>query len=61
MKNVQVSDLMCYYATFGKLHTFKTPLVGLLNLLEVILSLSNTKVTLSRGPQSMHVSLFMVM
>ena len=27
MENVQVCDLMCYYATFGELHIFKTPLV----------------------------------
>ena len=33
MENVQVHDLMCYRATFDEWHTFKAPLVQLLNLL----------------------------
>ena len=62
MKNVQVHNLMCYCMTFCELHSFKTPLLQLLNLrtnnLEMILSLDNTKVTLSHGPQSIRMSLF---
>ena len=33
MENVQVHDLMCYCMTFCELHSFKTPLLQLLNLL----------------------------
>ena len=62
MENVQVHNLMCYCMTFCELHIFKTPLLWLLNLLvlhlEVILSLDNTKVNLSRGSQSIRVPLF---
>ena len=60
MENVLVHDLICYCTTFGELHFLKTTLIRLLNLLKVIPSLSNTKVTLSRGPQTIHMSLFMV-
>ena len=52
MENVQAHDLIWYCPTLvGELHIFKTPLVRLLNLLEVILSLDNTKVTYHVGPK----------
>ena len=44
-----MQDLMCYCVTFGKLHTLNSLslIAKFTNNLEVILSVGNTKVTLS--------------